>query len=133
MKVVLLLALTTAVLVACNKAGNKEFIVNKKWRLTDVQNIPKDTSNSMVGMGYALAVLEAENETFEVYTDKFVRRDSAGKELSTSAVEWKDNDAVMRLIVAADTMDFKISVDQTKRTFYLKEKNGITYVYTEIK
>ena len=133
MKVVFLLALITAVLVACNKAGNKEFIVNKKWRLTDVQNIPKDTSNSMVGMGYALAVLESENETFEVYTDKFVRRDSAGKELSTSAVEWKDNDAVMRLIVAADTMDFKISVDQTKRTFYLKEKNGITYVYTEIK
>ena len=133
MKVVLLLALTTAVLVACNKAGNKEFIVNKKWRLTDVQNIPKDTSNSMVGMGYALAVLESENETFEVYTDKFVRRDSAGKELSTSAVEWKDNDAVMRLIVAADTMDFKILIDQTKRTFYLKEKNGITYVYTEIK
>jgi hypothetical protein len=133
MKVVLLLALTTAVLVACNKAGNKEFIVNKKWRLTDVQNIPKDTSNSMVGMGYALAVLESENETFEVYTDKFVRRDSAGKELSTTAVEWKENDAVMRLILAADTMDFKISVDQTKRTFYLKEKNGITYVYTEIK
>lgn len=133
MKVVLLLALTAAVLVACNKAGNKEFIVNKKWRLTDVQNIPKDTSNSLAGLGPALAVLEAENEIFEVYTDKFVRRDSAGKELSTTAVEWKDNNAVMRLILAADTMDFKISIDQTKRTFYLTEKNGITYVYTEIK
>lgn len=133
MKAVLLFALTTAVLFACNNAGNKDFIVNKKWRLTDVQNIPKDTSNSIVGMGYSLAVMEAVNETFEVSTDKFVRRDTAGKVLSTTAVQWKNDDTVMQFILAADTMDFKISIDQTKRTFYLTEKNGITYVYTEIK